>query len=307
MSLNEIKPFQILDGGLATELENRGHNLNDDLWSARLLLEQPDEIVAVHRDYLDAGADIVTSASYQATVGGFEKIGVNGEDAQGLISRSVDLARQACQEFLSTSPTVPVKVAAGVGPYGAALADGSEYTGDYPLDSTQLYEFHYRRWHLLLSAEPDLVLCETIPNAEEAKALIRLTEETKVPVWMSFSCRSEREISDGTLVSSIVKLILDSSVYGIGINCTMPGLITPLVTTIRNVSSSIPILVYPNSGETYQMSTRTWTGNAEANRFADLAREWIERGVEVIGGCCRTTPHHIRSLRDLRDSATPKG
>lgn len=301
MASKKMTSFRILDGGLATELERRGHDLNDDLWSARLLKEQPDEIVAVHRDYLDAGADIVTSSSYQATVSGFQKFGVSREDAQDLIVQSVQLSKQACREFESEHPAgLARQVAASVGPYGAALANGSEYTGVYGLRSDQLYEFHRARWHLLLSAKPDLMLCETIPNVDEAKALIRLAEATDIPVWISFSCRSETQISDGTPVEAVAKRILSSSTYGIGINCTPPHLITPLVNNIRRFSSTIPVLVYPNSGETYQIGTRSWSGHAEAKRFGELAQEWINLGVEVVGGCCRTTPEHIRAVRRLR-------
>lgn len=291
-----------MDGGLATELEKRGHDLNDDLWSARLLLEQPAEITTVHRDYLEAGSGIVTSASYQATISGYRQAGVARSEAEQLIVRSVALARQACQDFAIANPNcLPRKVAAGVGPYGAALADGSEYTGNYDLDSDQLYEFHQTRWHLLLSARPDLVLCETIPSLHEARALIRLAEETDLQVWISFSCRNESEISDGTSIQQVARLILESAAFGIGINCTPPGLLTSLVTRIRSVSSTLPVLVYPNSGETWQIESRTWAGFEHTHRIAEMAPAWIELGVEAIGGCCRTTPDHIRALRDLRD------
>ena len=294
------KIVQILDGGLATELEKRGHNLDDDLWSARLLIEHPNEILAVHREYLDAGADIVTSSSYQATVDGFVKLGKQKSEAEQLITRSIKLAQQACHEFASVNPSESSKqVAAGVGPYGAAQADGSEYTGAYRVSHTQLLDFHFDRWHLLLSANPDLVICETIPNVVEAKVLCQLAQETNLPVWISFSCQNESAISDGTPIEDITELILNSSAKGIGLNCTPPSLISPLVTKIRSVCQRIPVLVYPNSGETYQIETRSWTGITEVAEFSKLAQTWIDQGVDVIGGCCRTTPNHIRALSQI--------
>ena len=128
------------DGGLATELEARGHDLSDDLWSARLLAEAPAEIVAVHEAFYRAGAHIATTASYQASFEGFGRRGIDRADAARLMRRSVELAKSA-RDTLAT----PAWVAASVGPYGAMLAHGEEYTGRYGLSVAELTAWHRPR------------------------------------------------------------------------------------------------------------------------------------------------------------------
>ncbi|MEM7478006.1 MAG: homocysteine S-methyltransferase [Planctomycetota bacterium] len=293
-------PFKILDGGLATELEQRGHNLKDELWSSRLLLDQPEEIVDLHCKFLEAGSDIVTSASYQATIAGFERIGLERKRAAAMIVRSVELAREACQRFEGKIEGRAGEVAAGVGPFGAALADGSEYTGDYSASKRQLYDFHIERWELLVSAQPDWMLCETVPNLQEAEVLCKIAAKTSIPVWISFCCPDGTKISDGTPIGGLAELIASAGVHGIGVNCTSPKYISELVHRIRDVSEDLPIVVYPNSGETFQSETRDWAGEADAGDFATQAEAWYQAGAQIIGGCCRTTPEHIRRLRGMR-------
>jgi len=293
----------VLDGGLATELEERGHDLNDDLWSARLLMDEPSAIQQVHQDYLIAGADCVISASYQATIDGFKNRGLTEEDAVNLLRFSVHLALEARETFWSQmanrSGRIRPLVAASIGPYGAARADGSEYTGNYGLDEKGLLHFHRRRWHILAGAGADILACETIPSQPEYRALARLITETpEVFAWFSFSCPDDKHISDGTPFSECVADLNNlEQVAAVGINCTRPQYIPGLIAEARRVTDK-PIVVYPNSGEVYDPVNKRWLGTADPIDYAVASQEWCSAGATIIGGCCRTGPEHIRLIRE---------
>lgn len=288
----------VLDGAFATELEARGFSVNDALWSAKALFERPDLVREVHLDYLRAGADVVTSASYQATVAGFMKRGFSEEEAAALITKSVHLAQEARDLYLAergADGTVPL-VAASVGPYGAYLADGSEYRGDYDIDEDALTAFHAGRLAILAAAQPDLLACETIPSLVEARAIVRALrqEDIRIPAWFSFSCRNGAEISDGTRIAECARFLNNvSEASAIGLNCTAPQYVESLIGEIRRETTK-PIVVYPNSGETYDASDKSWHGAAED--FGTIARRWRTAGARLIGGCCRTTPREIADI-----------
>jgi homocysteine S-methyltransferase len=300
--LNE-QGFLVLDGGMATELEFAGFDLDDPLWSARLLLEAPEAIEKVHRDYLSAGADCIVSASYQASVRGFAKRGLTEAESLETIAKAVRLAIGVRDAFWSIEANrqgrLEPRVAAGIGPYGAYLANGAEYTGDYDLDEKGLYEFHSRRWQILSDAGADLLACETIPSAAEAPALARLLAETPdARAWFSFSCRDGGHISDGTsIVSCVEPLAASPQVVAVGVNCTAPHHVLSLVKAIRTVTTK-PIVVYPNSGEVYHAEGKRWSGDVEAGELATAAGDWYASGARLLGGCCRTRPEHIRRLRE---------
>ena len=304
--------FLILDGGLATELEGSGYDLNHPLWSARLLIENPEAIRRVHRAYLEAGADCIITASYQASGAGLQAQGLSKIEAESTIVRSVSLACQARDDFLQgpgskdTSRFRPL-VAAGIGPYGAFLADGSEYRGNYGISEGDLRAFHERRWQILAESPADLFACETIPSLPEAKVLKSLLHETPdVRGWISFSCRDGEHICDGTRLAECAALFdEDEQVVAIGVNCTAPRYIASLIGQVRRGAPTKPIVVYPNSGETYDAKNRAWTGVSDPPDFGGAAVGWFKRGASLIGGCCRTGPHHIRVLRDVLMQQNP--
>ncbi|UCG22641.1 MAG: homocysteine S-methyltransferase [Chloroflexota bacterium] len=292
----------ILDGGLATELESRGYDLADELWSARVLLEDPEAIRQLHRDYLAAGADCIITASYQGTVAGFMKRGLDEADAEALLRSSVTLAVDARDSFWREPANrigrrKPI-VAASVGPYGAYLADGSEYTGRYDLDEAGLKEFHRRRWQLLAATDADILACETIPSIAECRALAQLLLETPGRwAWFSFSCKDAQHISDGSRLADCLSFLDDiGPVAAVGINCTSPVHVPGLLREARAATAK-PLVLYPNSGEMYDAESKRWSGRTDANDFAQSCQEWQAAGAWVIGGCCRTGPEHIRQIR----------
>lgn len=292
----------LLDGGLATELEARGEDLDDALWSARVLYERPEQIVRVHHDYLICGADCVTSASYQATVEGFARCGLDRDEAIDLLRLSVDLALRARDEFWEEpshrAGRLRPLVAASIGPYGAYLADGSEFRGDYDLGLDALADFHRDRLAVLSDTGPDLLAIETVPSRLEALALARLLDDsTGPPAWMSFSCRDGLHISDGTPLRDVAAEIEGCDrLLAIGVNCTAPQHVTPLLRSVRGATTK-HLVAYPNSGEEYDVGGRSWLPGTDGVEPVDACVEWRDLGARLIGGCCRTSPATIRAMR----------
>jgi homocysteine S-methyltransferase len=293
------KGMVILDGAMATELESRGANLNHALWSAKLLKEDPQLIQQVHYDYLLAGADVITTASYQASFDGFKKNGYTEEQAIELMQLSVALAMQAREEAMKILVrAVKPLVAASVGPYGASLADGSEYRGNYGVSREDLKTFHRNRLKILVETGADLLACETFPCIDEAVAIMELLPEFPgVQAWISFSCKDASHISSGESFAAAIQ-ILDSSdqVIAVGINCTAPQYIESLI-KIAAASTDKLILVYPNKGEAWDAVNKCWiTDDHGHSDFVDDAKLWYAAGAKIIGGCCRTNPEDIRQL-----------
>lgn len=294
-------PALVIDGALATELERRGCSLNDELWSAKILLEKPEIIRQVHLDYFTAGADCAITASYQATIDGFVKHRLNEKEAIALIQRSVSLATEARDKFWSDESNRSGRpkpfVAASVGPYGAFLADGSEYRGNYGLTEEELMHFHRPRMKALIEAGADILACETIPSLIEARAIAKLLKEfPNTAAWVSFSAGDEKHISEGQVFADCVKEMEDHpQIAAIGINCTSPKYILALIREAKKTTNK-PILVYPNSGETYDARRNDWNGDPVVDSFGEQAKEWYKAGARLIGGCCRTTPEDIRVI-----------
>jgi homocysteine S-methyltransferase len=300
-SILNSHPALVIDGALATELERRDCDLKDDLWSAKILLEQPESIKQVHLDYFKAGADCAITASYQATVEGFERRGLTEKEAVDLIQKSVRLAIEARDEFWADPANHARRskpfVAASVGPYGAFLADGSEYRGNYGLSEKELMEFHRPRMRALIEAGADILACETIPCLTEAEAIANLLKEfPTITAWVSFSGRDGKHISEGQVLADCVKQLENHpQIAAIGINCTSPNYIPSLIREAKKRTEK-PILVYPNSGETYNADKNNWNGDPVVDSFGEHAREWYKAGARLIGGCCRTTPEDIRVI-----------
>lgn len=308
MTVNPILPFlrqpgvMVLDGGLATALEARGYDLDDELWSAGLLLDAPDAIRDVHLAFLAAGADVITTATYQASVSGFRGRGLSEPDAVALLHRAVRLAVETRNEFWNAPGNrrdrLRPLVAASVGPYGAALADGSEYTGNYGITDDALYAFHRDRWQVLASTEADLLACETVPSGAEVRVLLRLLAETPDRwAWLSTSCRDGEHLNDGSRFRDVVAACdAEQGIAAVGVNCTPPGFIASLIAEARQATAK-PIVVYPNSGETYDPKRKMWVGSEAEPDWSRAAAEWVDVGASGVGGCCRVGAATIARLR----------
>ena len=292
----------VLDGGLATLLEARGHKLDPHLWSAKMLIDSPDEIRVAHRLFLDAGADCVTTATYQASYEGFARLGLGPSDVDKLLILSVTLAQDAVNEFQSDAPRVNHRpsplVGASIGPYGAFLADGSEYDGRYGVSSEGLTHFHDRRFTCLATAGVDLMAFETIPSLNEARVLLDLLgKSAELWGWMSFSCRDGGHLSDGTSIETAVELCNSAeNLVGVGVNCTAPRFVSELIGRIRPKTDKL-VLVYPNSGESWDAVEKQWNRSDFQEDWVDLAEQWHNAGAEVIGGCCKIGPDIIKQTR----------
>jgi homocysteine S-methyltransferase len=337
----DFRGCHVLDGGLATELERRGLSLDELLWSARTLRDAPDAILAVHLDYLEAGADCLLTASYQVSALGFaeafarqEKVAgfeIEPDPAAGPVAYAKDLeaapeaavefsqqariqamARKATREALEVSVqlavearadyaragnTRPVIIAASLGPYGAALHNGAEFHGNYQAGFAEMVEFHRERIAVLAETEADLIAFETVPSLEEARAIVAaLKSFPKIAAWVSFSCRDQEHVAHGETLAACARILEPvPQVIAVGINCTPPGLMLPLIESLR-ASSSKPIVVYPNSGEGWDAVRRCWIGTANVEAYGALAERWFAAGAQMVGGCCRTGPAHIRAV-----------
>ncbi|WP_125711017.1 homocysteine S-methyltransferase [Companilactobacillus zhongbaensis] len=299
------RPGLVVDGAMATELEKLGVNTDNDLWSATALIENPEAILAVHKSFFQAGADVAITNTYQANVKKFMKMGLSKKASQDLIIKAVQIADQARDEYYGTLSEDERKkrakhplIAGSVGPYGAYLADGSEYRGDYQLTEKEFMDFHQTRMELLDQAGVDLFAFETQPSFAESKALVNLLKRDfpKQTAWLSFSIKDPETLCDGTPLQDAVKYFnVFDQVAAIGVNCTTLENIDQAVKNIRAVTDK-PIVVYPNNGDIYDPVTKTWTKNPQDDDFAELTPKWITSGADLIGGCCRTTPADIKEI-----------
>jgi homocysteine S-methyltransferase len=281
----------VLDGGMSNALEDRGHDLGGALWTARLLRDAPGEIAAVHRAYFAAGAQVATTASYQASVEGFIRLGLSHSAAEALICRSVLLAREVRDDLASDG--AKRLVAASVGPYGAALADGSEYRGRYGVPAARLRDFHLPRLELLASAGPDLMAIETIPDLEEAEVLVELLDEIGLPAWFSYSAQRLKTRAGQPLDEAFRVAASAGSVVAVGVNCCVPGDVTAAVRLAID-NTGLPAVAYPNRGEAWDATRRRWTGRDTFD--ATQVTAWVEAGAQYVGGCCRVGPADIAAL-----------
>lgn len=301
--LLEQVPAVVLDGAMGTELERRGADLNDPLWSAKMLLDSPELIEQIHYDYFRAGADVAVTASYQSSVEGFARLGVRPSRAEALIISSVELACKARDRFWEEpkdrEDRVHPLVAASIGSYGAFLADGSEFSGDYGLTLTQLTDFHRPRLELLASSPADLIAFETIPSKLEGQAVVRLLEEfPQTAAWISFSCRNESQVCHGEPFTECVAMAdTCDQIVAVGLNCTAPRFVESLLQSGLGHTKK-PLVAYPNSGEIWDSASHSWLSEPDAIRFGLAARLWYESGARLIGGCCRTIPADIAAIAD---------
>ena len=296
-------PFTVVDGGLSTVLDAHGVDLRHPLWTGRLITEAPEVLIDAHLAYLRAGAEVLITASYQASVAGLERTGLSLGDAEAALASTTVLAREAVRRHGS-----PALVAASVGPYGATLANGSEYHGDYGVDSAHLRDFHQRRLELLVASGPDLLAIETIPNAAEARAIATaIPSAAPTPSWLAFVCRDEQHTAGGDRIEDAVEVA--SSIPGIiavGVNCTDPRLVGPLLERAATVTD-LPLVAYANDGQSWNAANARWQGESMPADDPALVARWVAAGARLIGGCCGAGPAQIASLCSQRDAIALQG
>jgi homocysteine S-methyltransferase len=283
----------VLDGGMSNQLESAGHDLSDELWSARLLAERPEAITEAHLAYYEAGADVAITSSYQATFEGFAKRGIGRDRAAALLALSVGLAREAAGRARRKGVTRPLWVAASVGPYGAMLADGSEYRGRYGLTVAELEAFHRPRLQVLAAAGPDVLALETIPDTDEATALLRAVRGLGVPAWLSYTVAGDRTRAGQPLEEAFALAAEAEEVIAVGVNCCAPQDVDAAIETAARVTGK-PVVVYPNSGESWDAGARAWDGRSTFT--TSEVTGWREAGARLIGGCCRVGPEAIGGI-----------
>ncbi|MEU9570789.1 homocysteine S-methyltransferase [Streptomyces massasporeus] len=280
----------VLDGGMSNQLESAGHDLSDELWSARLLAEQPEAVTEAHLAYFRAGADVAITASYQATFEGFAKRGISRDRAAELMALSVESAREAARR---AAVARPLWVAASAGPYGAMLADGSEYRGRYGLSVDELERFHRPRLEVLAAARPDVLALETVPDADEAAALLRAVRGLGVPAWLTYSVAGGRTRAGQPLEEAFALAAEADEVIAVGVNCCAPQDVEAAAATAARVTGK-PVVVYPNSGETWNAEARAWAGRSTFT--TGQVKGWQQAGARLIGGCCRVGPAGIAGI-----------
>lgn len=294
----DLAHVHVLDGGMATELERHGCDISGPLWSAQVLDTSPETIVQVHLDYLRAGADCISTASYQVSAMGYAKLGRPPQNAARALRHSVEIAEAAREQYRREADR-PVLIAVSLGPYGAALHNGAEFHGKYEISAPELNAFHSERLAVAAETNADLVALETIPSLEEAQAILAaLAHVPTLSAWLSFTCPNGELVAHGEKLTDCAALLDHApQVAAVGVNCTHPRFVSGLIAAAKSATRK-PVIVYPNSGETWNAATRGWTGKSDPADFGALASTWFDAGAQAVGGCCRTTPAHIRAVRE---------
>ena len=284
------EPFTVLDGGLSTALEELGERPSGLLWTAAALLDRSDVITAAHCLYVDAGADLVITSSYQASEAGFVSAGCTPEQARQLLASTTEVARASGAEL----------VACSVGPFGACLGDGSEYHGRYAASWAEVRAFHRERLEVLVPTSPDVFAIETMPSRAEAEIVVdELRRLTDAPAWVSFTCADESHTASGDDIA-VAAMAVASRVIAVGLNCTAPRLVEPLLRSLRSADLDLPFVVYPNHGAAWDPEHECWLGPTGGAEIPSLVPSWVDAGARLIGGCCGVGSAGIRALAELR-------
>jgi len=287
-------PFTVIDGGLSTALELLGADISGSLWTAQTVIDDPVLLERAHRSFVEAGADIIATASYQCGTKQFESIGLSAKEARDALASTTTIARRAVE---GTS----VAVAASVGPFGASLANGSEYNGRYGVEWQQVEDYHREKLAILVDSGADLIAIETIPLADEALLIAEILEELGAPpAWFSFGFADETQTYGLDAVEKVVLSIAGyADLVAIGLNCTHPRYVDSLLASMSELVSGIPLIVYPNHGREWDAVARCWIGDSMSISAVETVTRWVDLGARFIGGCCGIGPEDIAHLGNL--------
>jgi len=286
------KEIKLLDGSLSYPLEKQGYNLNKKLWTGDALINDPNVIKKIHKDYLVAGVDFISTSTYQISYRVLKEMGYNLNEIKDIFKRSVDLVQDAIEE---TKIKRKVKIVGSYGPFGASLSDGSEYTGKYKTSDEIIMSYHIDNMNIIKELDIDIVLYETIPCLREIEILSKVVEEYKKEVWISFTCNKDLEFRDGTSIMKACKIISSiENISTIGINCFSPLLAEKAIKKLKK-NSNKKILIYPNSGEIYNNKDKNWYGEKYFDN--SMIKKWLALSPDIIGGCCRVGFEDIQNMR----------
>lgn len=299
----DVSRLRVLDGGMATELERRGSDISGPLWSAQALDTSPETIEQVHLEYLRAGADCISTASYQVSELGYIASGRPGGDAARALRHSIEIAEAARKRYRMESGR-PVAIAASLGPFGAVLHNGAEFHGRYEIGFDELVAFHAERLRVVAETNADLIALETIPSLEEERAILgAMADFPSLSAWLSFTCKDAVFVAHGEKFAECANLADGcEQIVAVGMNCTHPRFVAELIAEAKRVGEK-PIVVYPNSGEMWDAQARQWRGASDVSEYGEMASAWYAAGAQAVGGCCRTTPAHIRAVREAWEAS----
>lgn len=290
----------VLDGAMSTPLEKLGADTNNDLWTAKALIDNEELVYEVHKMYFEAGADLIITDTYQANVQAFEKVGYSEKEARNLIKKAVKIAQKARDDYENRTGKHNY-IAGTIGPYGAYLANGSEYRGDYELSAEEYQQFHLPRIEELATIGVDILAIETQPKLDEVLAILELLKE-KYPqqkVYVSYTLSDDDTISDGTPLPRAIHALEDySQVIAVGINCVKLELVEPALKNMKEITDK-HLIVYPNSSAVYDPKSKTWSQPKTSATFEELIPNWYEAGARIIGRCCTTGPKEIKAVADF--------
>lgn len=284
----------ILDGGLSTALDELNIDISGPLWTARAVVENPDGLAAAHRRFAEAGADYVTTASYQCGVEHFRTLGLSASRARAALLSTTSIARIGVAD-------TPTRVAASIGPFGASLADGSEYHGRYRASFADIAAYHRNKLDVLNETDPDVFAVETQLLADEVRVIVdHLVSLGSPRAWFSFGFRDEETTHGGDTLQQVVDAVTDyPNLVAVGVNCTAPHLVTPILRRLATLVPGVALIAYPNHGGEWRAVDRTWLRPGVSVFDSVRVEEWYRAGARYIGGCCGTGPTDIARLAEL--------
>ena len=286
---NKIK---LLDGSMSFPLEKKGYNLHDKLWTGKALINDPDLIKNIHKGYIEAGADYISTATYQISFNRLKEMGYQPDEIKEIFQKSVDLVKDA---ILESKPKNEIKIVGSFGPYASFDPEASEYVGEYNVSDNAIMNFHLNNIHVIEETDLDILLYETIPCLREIEILSKILSHSSKEIWISVTCNENIEFRDGSSFEEACKIISNiENVTTMGINCFSPLLVKKAIKKLKKYSNKKTI-VYPNSGEIYNPKDKFWSGKNDYNDL--MIKNWLSLSPDIIGGCCRVGFDNIKNMR----------
>ena len=292
-----INKIKLLDGSMSFPLEQLGYNLKNKLWTGMALISDPDIIKNIHKDYINAGADYISTSTYQVSYDRLQNMGYQSSDIKKVFQKSIDLVKEAIKESRSKKE---IKIVGSFGPFASYDPNASEYVGKYNSTDDEIKNFHLNNINIIEETDLDIILYETIPCLREIEILSKVLSQTNKEIWISITCNENIEFRDGSSFKEACKIISQiEQITTMGINCFSPLLVEKALKELKKYSNK-KTLVYPNSGEKYNPKDKYWSGKNEFNNL--MIKNWLSLSPDIIGGCCRVGYNNIKKMREEIDS-----